>query len=419
MKLFTRYNRLNLLSTVIIFVLTSITYYYLLRYVIITQLDDDLKIEKDEIINFAGKFNHLPEIIPVKEQMISFHAADGPSKDILETEKGYDYVEKENSEFRKLYFTFQIKDKWYTALVGKSMEATENLIQSIVIITICMILLILAASLIINRLVLNKLWQPFYKSLLLIKNYKVGSGGTYPLPDTEIEEFSFMNSVLRQATLKADYDFLILKEFTENASHEMQTPLAIIRSKLDLLIQDEKLSQHHGSNLHVLYAAIQKLTRLNKSLLLLTKIENNQFGEISDIDLAKEIKDKLAQFQEIIHNKKITVHTDIEPLSVKMNADLVDLLLNNLLSNAIKHNHPGGECKISLNSGGTLVIINTGSNQSLDTVRIFTRFYKEKHSNDDTGLGLSIVKQICTMSNCSIKYTFLNSLHSFSVTWES
>ena len=164
--------------------------------------------------------------------------------------------------------------------VAKSMEGTENLIQSIILITIGTILLILLASILINRFVLNKLWQPFYKSLDLLKNFKIGNKERVKLPVSNIDEFSLMNGILQDAVNRADQDYLSLKEFTENASHEMQTPVAVIRSKLDLLIQEENLTKGQGENIQSLYEAIDKLSKLNKSLLLLTKIENKQFNEI-------------------------------------------------------------------------------------------------------------------------------------------
>jgi signal transduction histidine kinase len=417
MKLFTQYNRLNLLSTVIIFVLASLAYYFLIRYVIINQVDYDLNIEKDEIQTYARKFSKLPEIVPVKEQVIVIKPAAGPANTVFETVISYDSIEKESSEFRNLRFRFKVHDQWYQALVGKSMEATEHLIQSIVIVTISTILLILAASFLINRVVLNKIWQPFYQSLQVMKNFKIGSREPFPFPETDIDEFVFMNEILQQATRKADQDFFILREFTENASHEMQTPLAIMRSKLDLLIQDEQISQDHENHLQAVYEAIQKLTRLNKSLLLLSKIENNQFSDVESYDLSKELRIKLTEFQEIIQNKNIAIEELLEPVEIVMNADLIDLLLNNLLSNAVKHNFDGGTVSVHLSSDKRLTVANTSSKGALDHSRLFQRFYKQEHSNDSTGLGLSIIKQICLASACNVSYKFEGDVHYFTVQW--
>jgi len=418
MKLFSRYNRLNLLATVIIFLLASIAYYFLLRYVIIDQLDDNLKIEKDEIENYISKYNRLPEIIPVKDQVISFKPATiNYSKRSFETVTAFDRIEKETGSLRQLNFTFKLNGKWYQALVGKSMEGTEELIQSIIVITICTIILILVASIIINRIVLKKLWQPFYSSLNKLKNFKIGKKDAFIFPATNIEEFSFMNEILQQATLKADQDFLLLKEFTENASHEMQTPLAIIRSKLDLLIQDEYLSRQHVINMQALYEAIEKLSKLNRSLLLLTKIENNQFKEISRIALKNKIEDKLVQFHEILLDKNVHVSVNMDETTVNMNTVLVDILLNNLISNAVKHNIDDGIINIILKKHRELTISNTGPLLALDQQKIFTRFYKSEHNSEHTGLGLSIIKETCNVSGFTITYDYQTGIHTFKIQW--
>ncbi|NJE06811.1 sensor histidine kinase, partial [Thermococcus sp. M36] len=147
---------------------------------------------------------------------------------------------------------------------------------------------------------------------------------------------------------KAQQDFNSLKQFTENASHELQTPLAIIRTKFDLLIQAETLTQQQIEALQSANDALQRLSNLNKSLLLLTKIENKQFEEKVTINLKELIENKLIQLSELIQNKNIHVTYSLEEITINMNSDLAEILLNNLLVNAIKHNVPNGEIIINL-----------------------------------------------------------------------
>ncbi len=418
MKLFNRYNRLNLSATVLIFLLSGIAYYFLLHYVMINQLDENLKIEKEEIEAYAYKYSRLPEIIPVSDQLISFRPAPGNyAMMIFESVKGYDSVEHEPTIFREMNFTFKAGDRWFMATVGKSMEGTENLLKSILLITLLTIVLILSASLIINRLTLKKLWHPFYSSLQLLKDYKVGVNAMFDFPMSKIDEFSFMNEVLQQATSKADSDYQILKEFTENASHEMQTPLAIIRSKLDLLIQDEGLAGKHEGTVQALYEGVQKLSKLNSSLLLLTKIENKQFQQVSEINIKDGIENKIFQFNEIIVNNNLSIVTKLENVYVSMNAELIDILLNNLLSNSLKHNIKNGSIEIVLNKNRQLIVKNSGHAIALDQNKIFQRFYKTNENSSHTGLGLSIIKQICVVSNCIVSYKYDNGSHSFMINW--
>ncbi|CAN5204847.1 hypothetical protein BH11BAC6_BH11BAC6_10020 [soil metagenome] len=419
MKLLAKYNRINLLFTVVIFLLASVAFALLLRYVLINQVDEDLKIEQNEITNYIQKYNHLPEIIKVHDQQTFYIPVQQNTVDNerhFHNSSVYNDHEKEQELIRELDFNISAGGQWYLVKVSKSLEGTDDLIRSIIIITVITILLILAATLLINRIVLRRLWQPFYDTLQSISNFKLGKS-KLNLTSTNIDEFILMNKTLQQAINKAEEDYIVLKEFTENASHELQTPLAVIRSKLDLLIQDEHLTAQQSDAMQAAYDAIQKLSRMNQSLLLLAKIENRQFNETAAIDLKALMENKLYQFRELWQSQHIIVVTDLEEASITMNESLADILLNNLLSNATKHNKNNGAINIHLQPG-MLSISNTGKLQALNEHALFTRFYKAGADNENHGLGLSIAKQICEVSNCSIRYSFDETgKHIFSFSW--
>jgi signal transduction histidine kinase len=208
-------------------------------------------------------------------------------------------------------------------------------------------------------------------------------------------------------------DYETLKNFADNASHEMQTPLAVINSKLDLLIQEPNLDNKQVTQLQAMYDAVARLTKLNQSLLLLAKIENNQFTQAETVKLDVLIKEKLLQLEDLINAKHLRMHTDLEPVQAKLNDYLADILLNNLLSNAIRHNTDNGRIDIRLRSR-ELMISNTGSFLTFPAAGIFDRFTKGAYS-EGTGLGLAIVKQICDRYNFKIAYSSRNETHSFSI----
>ncbi|HTE28096.1 sensor histidine kinase [Flavitalea sp.] len=417
MKLFSRLYRLNLFATLSIFIFSSIGYYFLIRFVVIKQFDENLQIERSEIEKYVGTHHELPEIFAVKDRLITFSPTDKSHKSTFQTIATYDTVGADTADFRKLFFTVQAGNQWYQAMVGKSMEGTEHLIHTIIAITIVAIMLILLVSSIINRVVLKTLWQPFYKVLQLMKNYQVSKPDPLVFPDSKIEEFNFMSLVLMKATTKANQDYLTLKEFTENASHEMQTPLAIIRSKIDLVIQDEQIFARHSINLQAMYKAIDKLTNLNYSLLFLTKIENNQFNDTREINIREILDEKIFQFEEILLVNGIKLSVKTTDVKVDMNGMLLDALLNNLISNAVKHNKAAGSININLTSDKKLVIGNSGNGVLLDQKKVFTRFYKPEQNTQNTGLGLSIMKHICIASGCKISYHYENDFHFFTVDW--
>jgi signal transduction histidine kinase len=235
-------------------------------------------------------------------------------------------------------------------------------------------------------------------------------------PSTNTEEFAFMNESLGMAAKKAEEDYLLLKEFTENASHELQTPLSIIRSKLEMLIQEEDLSHRQSEIVRSAFAAIKKLSRLNQSLLLLTKIGNQQFNDLEDVRLDEKIENKLGQFRELWQTSGIEVSSRLSPAIIRASPELIDILLNNMFSNASNHNIPHGDIDIALESR-QLTISNTGLSVPLDARRVFTRFYKGEQHTGHNGLGLSIIKQICEVTTLRPSYQFSGNRHTFIFSW--
>jgi len=419
MKLFAKYNRINVLSTIVIFLLGSIAFAFLLRYVIISQIDEDLNIEKNEIITSVSKYHHLPAIIEVHDQYTIYKAIAPPQQLInqISTRKKYDAAEKKKELVRTIEFNVNTDGKWYLVSVSKSLQGTDNLIRTLIFITLTLILLILIATFIINRIVLRRLWQPFYNTLQTIQQFKLSNTQALSFTTSNIEEFELLNTTLSNAIGKAQQDYQTLKEFTENASHELQTPLAVIRSKLDIIIQNERLSEHEGSAIQGAYQAVQNLSRLNQSLLLLAKIENRQFEEGKSIQLDKVVEDKIAQFGELWQSRNICFKTALSTATVHINPILLDILLNNLLSNATRHNVTNGCIELNLQQHH-LYISNTGQPCSLDEQQIYNRFYKGNSITGKHGLGLSIIRQICEVSGFTCNYHFTSpATHSFIIQW--
>jgi signal transduction histidine kinase len=212
---------------------------------------------------------------------------------------------------------------------------------------------------------------------------------------------------------RARNDYQNLKTFTENASHEMMTPLAVITSRLDTLIQDDNLNAEHHEQLYDINLSINKLSRLNQSLLLLVKIDNKQIKDGAVINIKTLINEKIHQFQEIGKNKDITISCKLEDKKVYASQYLADILLNNLLSNAIRHNVKGGQINIELNATH-LLIENTGPYSPLDETKIFERFEKGKYS-EGMGLGLTIARNICNNYMFSLNYSYQVPFHRFTI----
>jgi signal transduction histidine kinase len=270
--------------------------------------------------------------------------------------------------------------------------------------------------LLINRQVLSTIWRPFYESLEVIKSFKVNNSATLKLPLSSIEEFTLLNDHFRMAAGNAVQDYQRLKEFSENASHEIQTPLAIIRSNLDNMAQQESLTEKQSEHLQSVYTAVTKLSKLQQSLLLLTKLDNRQFHQQRSIRLDLEVKDKMSQFQELWQNKSIACTLESQDVNIEINKDLLDILLNNLFSNATRHNIENGSIHIIVDNS-SLSIRNTGNPPALDPLRIFQRFYKSVANSESNGLGLSIIKEICDISCIQVLYQYQQGWHEFRLIW--
>jgi signal transduction histidine kinase len=418
MKLISRYNQISLPVILGLFLLSGLGIYILIDNILVADFDDSLLEQSQKIAAYILKNNTFPKPGFADEWHINIQQNNN-NREIIPyyaTQKEFDEEDKAFVSYRSLTFSCIKNNKRYIIIISKSMEALGGLSRSIALISVITLLSVIIATLLLNHFLLKKLWKPFYNTLNLLKDFKLGSYQKVFFEKTRTDEFDFMNEQVNSMMHSAEKDYVLLKEFTENASHELQTPLSIIRSKLDLIIQGENLSDAQSRAMESAYQGISRLVNLNQSLLLLSKIENHQFNDKSRINLKDKINDKLFQLEEFWLEKKLTVHADINEAYIFANPNLIDILLNNALSNASRHNILNGNITISL-TNSQLIISNTGLNSSIDPARIFSRFYKREQHSSNNGLGLSIIKQICDQADILVNYTFQNNQHSFSFTW--
>jgi len=271
--------------------------------------------------------------------------------------------------------------------------------------------LLLLVLFIINRSLMGKLWQPFNNTLQQLKQFNLTGKNELQLENTGITEFADLNNAVHIMSTRVSQDYEALKSFTENASHEIQTPLAIIQSKLELLMQSDNLKEEQVKHIHSMHSACIRLSKLNQSLILLTKIDNQQFQEKTSIDIGNLIKKQLTNYEELIDVKQITVTASIDDgNTIQMNEVMAEILLSNLITNAIKHNMEKGRIEIVLKKQ-QLVIRNTGAELKTKPAELFERFKKDNQDSNSLGLGLSIVQKICEQNSFRIDYSFKDPMH--------
>ncbi len=410
MKLFEKYNKLNITATILIFLVGSCTFYFVLNYVLIREVDESLEIEQQEIEAYVSTHNTLPEIIPTKDQYISFEPASYKQVATYSTTKNK--FDKQEEDLRTLQFGITADDKYYLATVAKPLEQTEALLQVIIGVTIVMIALILLTVYLINKTVIRRVWKPFYQTINKVKNYQLPDQEPLKLETADIEEFSLLNHSINEMVVRIQKDYSSLKNFTGQAAHEMQTPLAIIRSNLDALMQNEALLKNSGDDIASIEKAIQRLSRLHQSLLLLTKVENKQFVLNEKVQLDPVIRDKCSEYTEIAESLGLTITCNLASTTILFHQHLIEILINNLLGNAIRYNNTGGVIGVNLQNG-ELTITNTSDSQQLNSEKIFKPFYRGNSTQDGNGLGLSIVKQICDLGKFPISYSYSGGRHTF------
>ena len=259
------------------------------------------------------------------------------------------------------------------------------------------------------------LWKPFYNTLTKLNAYDIKNHEHLAFSKENILEFQQLNNALTKMTDKIYLDYLQQKEFTENASHEMQTPLAIIKANLTLLMQSSNLSESEMNHLQTIENTTKKMASLNKALILLSKIENNQFKENEAVNLISIINKTVANYIDLIEIKNIQLKLNLQnDLQITINPTLAEILLSNLVQNAIKHNVNRGVITIELIQN-KLIISNSGEALTINPTELFTRFKKDDASKDSLGLGLAIVKSICNICHLKIDYSYSNNLHTFSL----
>jgi signal transduction histidine kinase len=325
-------------------------------------------------------------------------------------------AEKEWVAFKLLTEQRIIHGQPYQLSTYVSSKEITHLIIKVFIAEVLVFLLLLAAIVIINRKSSGLLWRPFYATMKKIDDYDITQSQSLSLDaQTGIQEFDQLNQVITQLIGNVTQAYSNQKQFVENAAHELQTPLAIIRSKLDLLINSPELTEETANLLADITEANDRLSQMNRNLLLLTKIDNHQFPEQSSINLSNVLEKLLAYYQDYYDGGPLGIQSSIQPhVTLHANASLIDILMNNLINNAFVHNIPDGYIRVCLDPHA-LTIENSGHPIEGGTEPLFERFKKGRETSKTTGLGLSLVKRICLIYQYQLHYTYTNQIHRITV----
>ncbi|MDJ1470330.1 sensor histidine kinase [Xanthocytophaga flava] len=315
--------------------------------------------------------------------------------------------------FRVMRTGITILGKPYELLVKESLIESKDLIATIIYTQSALIAVLLIGLILINRRQSKKVWRPFYDMLQKLKQYDIHTNEILELSSSEISEFQDMRQAIYQLVGKDRQAFLSQKEFTENASHEIQTPLAVFSSKLDLLMQTHELTSEQAELVHQMSEVTHQLSRLNRNLVLLTKIENAQFYTQKEIPITDLVKRIWGQMESPLHEKEIEADLSLHNFTLMANETMLEVLIVNLLGNAVRYTPQNGTIRIEIENE-QFKVQNSGSPLH-NPEKIFDRFYRDLSDSSGSGLGLAIVSRICSLHNYTLSYQYANGYHVFQV----
>lgn len=412
--------RLSLLATLILFC-WSVFFYYTIMNEVNDEVDDSLEDYAEMIIIRSVRNEALPTASSGSNNQFFLreitpqYAAQTPhvryeDRDVFIEEKD------EFEPARVLTYIFQNDDgKFFELEVSTPHIDKKDLRGAIFYWIVFLFLAILLCILLLNLWTIGHSMRPLRKLLRWLDKYRVGEDNRSLDNPTRIYEFRKLNEVVKESIDRTEVAYEQQKMFIGNASHEMQTPLAICSSRLEMLLEDPSLTERQMEEIVKTRQTLEQLSRMNRSLLLLTKIDNGQFADVADVNFTESIQRLLPDYEMVYASKNIRLQTELQgDFIVRMDESLAQTLLSNLLKNAFVHNHEGGEITIKATTD-SLLFENTGAPESLNRDYIFERFYHSSDNRQSLGLGLAVVKAICQRYGLRIDYAFNNGKHAFTI----
>ena len=408
MKLITKSSLTFISASVIFFLIGSIVMYFSVRNIVSTNLNSIL-IEKKEEIILQSKSYDLKNY-KSKNVYINF------CKNVYE-ENFSDTVLIENGKYvlyRKLDFVLSQENKNFKISILEPQKRTDLLITKLVIMILGLAFLFFLILFFVNRHSIKSTLKVFYKTIQKLEKFDINNNKDFKLDTASTFEIKKMNTVIQKMADSLKKDFESQREYVENVSHELQTPLAIINSKLDELIQSDNLSQIQIEQLAVILESTNRLSKINQALIFLTKIDNRLFTNESKFCLNTLVKKQLEMFKDVINEKEINLKTKFtQKLNIYMNIQLAETMISNLIRNSIIYNNKQKKVNIFIKND-SLIISNTGKKLTFPENKIFDRFKKSNLNTRSLGIGLSVVKSICNLYTFDIKYRN-NNMHTFTI----
>ena len=409
--------RAYLYFLILLFVIIAPLFYITAHRLYVGEVDESLILTKSKFMQRSVSELKIKDIATWNSfnYKIKIEKDKALNNDTLFNTSFYNFSEKEIEPIRELNSPIVIEGENFTLSVKSNLLESEDLITTLLVLFIIIIAFSFLGILLINKWFSTLLWKPFYQTLQKIENFEIDKNTNPEFKKSDIEEFNSLNCSIEKLIKRNIVIYKNQREFVENAAHELQTPIAVFKAKIDTLIQRDDITQGQSEVLISLNDAISRLNRLNKNLLLLSKIDNLNYNQDEKISIKELIENKTDFFTEQAKQKNIKIEISLKnDIPIISNIVLTEIMINNLLLNAIRHNIKNGRIDILI-SHKALIITNTGKAEKLSKEKLFSRFYKSNTSKNGNGLGLAIVKKITDLNHWTVSYSYLNSVHTFTV----
>ena len=404
-------SRTFLLTGILLAFVSCIALYFYTSNLLQQEIEEELHSTEGRITDAIRDHKIVYSLSPITEVTIVDSLQPESIKDTIL----FDPSQNEMELFRELSTYKRINNVNYHIVIRTLVVETDEILMAIVFSNIAIFLLAFLFLFYFNKSQNLRIWKPFFDNINQMKEFSVTSKEQIELVDSDILEFSELQIQIKLLTNKVRVDYENLKQFTENISHEIQTPLAIIQAKIDNIINEHAINDKQFQQVSSIQKDIQRLKQLNKKITILTKIDNHQFINVEEVSISQLVNDKVADYKEL--EIKNIVHLADDNLVVKIDPYLAEMLVNNLISNAIKHSLQNENIVIFTNRN-SIIVSNPGEIAIKNPDNLHLRFYREKNNFKSTGLGLSIVQKICDLYGYKMTYKFENNQHIFSILFQ-
>lgn len=392
--------------------ITGVMLFLFLRHEVSKEIEEQLELQTDMVAEEIrmGRNVNFP-LVQITRGNVQLMKLPRVFKDTLL----YDRLQKESEGYYYFAESKKISNNYYRIKVMTTYIGWNNYSRTIIYIFMCIAVMLIILGTLVNYFISSRIWKPFLINLKRMKGYSVSSKEALELARTDVKEFQEMNFVLADLAARGRREYNALKEFTENASHEIQTPLSILRTRLESISQ-LPVNDDLARLLNDAKQAALRLNKVNKGLLLLAKLENDAFIDKQSILVHEVLQRNFDLMEDLFQTKALKVTLAIQHKEVFVSSSLMEILISNLLSNALSYSPVKGSVSISL-TDEYLEIGNEGSPLTFEESKLFTRFGKGSPGLSGNGLGLSIVKQICISYQWNIAYRYAENQHFFKISF--